>query len=917
VPLTRIPLEVITGVDRNSPTGSKPAPARVYNGSFFREGGIGPFAGRALNVAAGSTNEALLAYDESSMALFSTPAVFTNNLNLIFLSTSDNIFARRKLTLIPRSAVVTEFIRTGGAFTGRAFVRSPQGAFEILPPAPVINVAQAAGGSLPNGTAFNFVCVVEAPSDAGLVAYGFSEQNYTTTSSNVKITLTLADVIPESHVARIYWRTTADSRFSLFASLVSDGVAALTVEMASLPTPVPVEDSIINFAPSRAELHEGRVFGVASDRPFMTIVPDSALKRRDAYFQRAIQENKTTPAFSTTGAGSVMRQPGDWIAWSFRKAEFYREIEGAKVVVPLAYLLHGSTNLMEIFLDYVEAGGRPRFVVNVNGASGSAEIPGPGIPSLDAAGGSRASFDALDLEVDIASVVGTLVTFNLFVLASGTQTVIASTVLEMDVPGWAAWEATGTTSVELFSSTSARDGFAVEWTRVRANSLLPGSDAFAANVRNYASGLSWTNAASPNETWNLGSVDNVVVSTYIEETAGAIEFSQPRLTLVYSDVGSANRGSDLNYFVLNASNSSRITALASTAAGLLIFMDNETWLLSGNVDPYFSALAQEPQARIQRFSGTLGCDAGVIPGRLGGVVFPIYKGELYAITLGMGDVDFGGGIELIGLPIHLKEDPIVQVVGEAQTNHVVVRTRRGAVYRFDTRSKQWADDVFSEFPTGPIEPTLAGSVSQTTTLGVGAEFLRPNSAGFSVGSLVVPSTSVPDEQRLVGEDGVPLLSDCWILFEDEAFIRLEATPDNNRVLLIPACLCGTYATRLVIRDRFAAVDLSLKDKVAVRWDALDFGDKTMQKLWRRVEVKTSASYSGSPTLRYRGEGVPEATVSGVSLGNGSWVFSFGRGVVSAALDIELEFNGMLAGEVFEPPVTFEIASRNRPRGRVA
>jgi len=912
VPLTRVPLEVITGIDKNSPEGSKPAPAQVYNGSFYRQGGIGPLAGRALNIVAASTNEALLAYDESSMALFSNPAVLTSNLNFLFLNTPDQIFVKRRLTLIPRGAVVTEFIRIGDDYTGRAFIRSPQGEFYIAPPSPNIGVVQAAGGTLANGLSLDFVCVLEAPSDAGLVAYAISEALFTTSSANVKLTLTLGNILPPNHVVRFYWRTN-QSRYSVFASLVSDGIAAVTVTMENLPTHVAAEDSIINFAPNRAELHEGRVYGVASDRPFMTIIPSSVLKRRDAYFQRSLQENKTTAAFSTTGAGSVMRQPGDYVRWSFRKVAFYRSVEGAKVIMPLADMSHPGGQ-MQIFLEYLEAGGRPRVSIDVNGASSSVEIPGPGIPALSDVAGSTASFDALDLEVDIESVTGTTVRFNVFVIAGRTNNVIASAAFEFDIPDWALWEAPSATEVKLFSGTAARDAFSVEWERVVANSLLFGVDSFSANINNYISGLTWSNPGGAMETWTLGGEDNVVLVTYVEETQGELEFAQPRLTLIYSDVGSANRGTNLNYFVLNASNSSRITALASTPAGLLIFMDNETWLLSGNVDPYFTALAGQPQARIQRLSGTIGCDNGVIPGRLGGVVFAIYKGELYAITLGMGDVDFGSGIEMIGLPVHLKGDPIVQVVGEPQTNHVVIRTRSNSVYRYDTRVKQWSDDVFSAFPTGPVEASPIGSTQILGTLS-GGFAPAPFSAGF--GSFSLGSAGSSDQQVVLAEDDVTFINDSRILFEDNSFLRLEATPDNNRLLLIPSCLCGTYATRMVIRDRFGAVDLSLRDKVVVRWDALDFGDKTLDKLWRRVEVKTSASYQGTPKLTYESETVPRSTVSAVSLGNGNWVFSFGRGVVSSALDVEFEFEGMRTDEVFEPPVTFEFASRNRPRGRVA
>jgi hypothetical protein len=872
MPLTRVPIEQFVGVDRTTVEGGSLAPKRVYNASFKRTGGITVLGGRDDDITGVRTNANLLAYDESTMALLDAPGVFTSNLTLLGLTAQE--FIDRNLTLIPRGGVVTEFIRVGDNYTGRALVRSPQNEFRELADAPTITVTQSGGGTIGNGVAFDFVVLLEAPSDAGLIAYGISEKTFTTTSSNQRLKVELDDVIPASHVARFYWRTT-QNRYSLLAELVSDGIDELEVVFTALPTHTAVEDSIINFAPYRAELHEGRVFGVAADRPFMTIVPSSVVKRRDAYFQRTIQDDKAQVAFTTLDAGSVMRNAGDYIIFQIRRFEAVRRIEGAPVTVPLARLRHDAnpTREMNIVLEYPEGGGRPIIRVDVNGDVAQAFIPAPGIPGLPPLAGASATFDSFDLELDILSVVGTTVQFGFSVVAAGTSAVVSSVVFSGDFSTWGDWDDPDDTNVSLFGAAIAKPAFLVEWKRVYADELVPGADSFDANILDYVSGTSWTSGGAAAETWTLANVNDAIVLTYFKDSAGEIEFSQPRLTLVYSDVGTANRGSDLNYFILNASNSSRITALTSTPAGLLIFMDNETWLLSGNVDPFFTALTQAPQARIQRFSGTLGCDRGVTPGRLGGVVFPIYKGELYAITLGMGDVDFGSGIEQIGRPIRLREDPIIQVVGEPQSNHVVVRTEKGFVYRYDTETKQWVDDPFTGVATGPVDLSV-------------------------------------DESLLLMEDN------DVITFEDDFEVRDEATPDNNRILLIPACLCQTYGTRYLVKDKFAAIDFKLRDKVAVKWESLDLGDKTLEKLWRRVEVKTSASYSGSPIMTYSMDGGPSETVSAVSSGNGNWVFNFKRGAVGTAADIEFEFDNLEFEDTFNPPVTFEIASRNRSRGRV-
>jgi len=125
--------------------------------------------------------------------------------------------------------------------------------------------------------------------------------------------------------------------------------------------------------------------------------------------------------------------------------------------------------------------------------------------------------------------------------------------------------------------------------------------------------------------------------------------------------------------------------LRSTPAGLVVFGENEAFLFRG--DPLDDA-----NFAVQRFAGTLGCDEGVRPARLGGHIFTIWKGRLFAIALGMGDVDFGGTLAEIGQSIWDPEDPFVQVVGEPRTRHLIARTQTGGIYRYSTDVNQWLTD---------------------------------------------------------------------------------------------------------------------------------------------------------------------------------------------------------------------------------
>jgi len=209
------------------------------------------------------------------------------------------------------------------------------------------------------------------------------------------------------------------------------------------------------------------------------------------------------------------------------------------------------------------------------------------------------------------------------------------------------------------------------------------------DAEDYVSGSTLT-ATGTGETWTLDRDGTYKGSLELADVAAAnIARIDTPSTIVYSDIGYVNFASSYNqYLQLELTTSNEITALASTPAGLLVFADNETFLVRGDPDSQDFA--------VQRFAGTLGCDKGVRPARLGGNVFTIWKGRLYSILLGMGDVDFGGNFSDIGAPIYDPEDPFVQVVGEPRSRQLIARTENGSVYRYSTDVGQWYNDVFDE-----------------------------------------------------------------------------------------------------------------------------------------------------------------------------------------------------------------------------
>lgn len=263
------------------------------------------------------------------------------------------------------------------------------------------------------------------------------------------------------------------------------------------------------------------------------------------------------------------------------------------------------------------------------------------------------------------------------------------------VTSWAAWgdysTADEATTFALGRAPSAHVSGTTGNRELRVNTITAFAGAVVTalgSIDDYVAGLTWTSSSAVGETWTTNSEANMVVLTEVLPANSADPIARPDLTLVYSDTGSVNRGKGTNFLPLSPLSSSRITALASTPAGLLVFMENETFLVRG--DPGTKDLS------VQRLSGTLGCDPNVIPARLGSVVMPIYKGEVFAVNLGGGDVDFGGSLVNVSQPVWLPNDSFVQVVGENLRSHIVAITQGGRAYRLDTQSQQWVNDPFDE-----------------------------------------------------------------------------------------------------------------------------------------------------------------------------------------------------------------------------
>ena len=166
--------------------------------------------------------------------------------------------------------------------------------------------------------------------------------------------------------------------------------------------------------------------------------------------------------------------------------------------------------------------------------------------------------------------------------------------------------------------------------------------------------------------------------------------SGPEPTVIYfTELNFANLSRTLNYFNIPFSASRTVTALLSTPAGLLIAGENEMFLLRG--DP-------EAQPELTRFSSSIGSDFDVRAVSMGGIVFVAYAGHIYMLSLGMGDIDFGSGIDRVSDDIYDVEDEFKQLAVDHELNILVARTESGKIFHFDVARRAWFEGGLSEMP---------------------------------------------------------------------------------------------------------------------------------------------------------------------------------------------------------------------------
>ena len=182
--------------------------------------------------------------------------------------------------------------------------------------------------------------------------------------------------------------------------------------------------------------------------------------------------------------------------------------------------------------------------------------------------------------------------------------------------------------------------------------------------------------------------------------------NQGGLHLFYAEQGWINLADVNNYFSIPALSSRKITALVSSSGnefgeygGLLIFCENEIWVMTGE-----PALGN---VRLELYPVPIGCDEGTIPAVSGSKIFTIWGGELYAVDR--------GNYSSIGRAVSRRGQDFIRVVIDHE-NSSIVATVGSDNYRYFYEYDFWCNDLSVGVPVRAY-PTPASLNYADTTLG--------------------------------------------------------------------------------------------------------------------------------------------------------------------------------------------------------
>lgn len=600
--------------------------------------------------------------------------------------------------------------------------------------ASVTVTAGGTGSTLDVGT-YDVLIVIFAPTERGLVAYQSILDTNTAVTSGQSLTVTLDDVLPAGFGMRVYIANGSQDWGGIPGTNVnrqvfSDGSTAMSIVVDDYDETDATNwttDAILRLRPgvSSVEPHLQRVWTKASERTFAG--PYFRAYDTTGYWKIDFTSTTSSPAGSREDLASTPDSAAMGTAFDsqadaglivdgirfglmthaqgtanvnytndfyFAKREDGTEVQfGFGFRWQVAYNSSGqvASHTLEYF---VEANGyktytsdNPWGVSATNTTGCRADIPGD-VSSIEF---------TTNLGTTSGSVVhkdingNTLDTFTLNPSASAGSTFNTND---------------GALEVMSFPTPS---GYPFVQFAFHIGNFEVYQDAALSSLFDDAPPSGWDGTSSTfsgtNYTWTFGT-DYFTRDGYVASESSAYGAYRPESTIAYSDIGFANYASSPEqqlFFALQ--NSERITALVSTPAGLLVLANNEAFMVRS--DPLLNDFAT------QRVSGTVGCDDGVRPARMGGAVVTIWQGKLFAASFGMGDVDFGSSLTEISRPIYDPDDPFVQVVGDVKRREFVALTEGNKMYRFDIERQAWYTDPYTDTYDNTGSVTVQNAVLPT------------------------------------------------------------------------------------------------------------------------------------------------------------------------------------------------------------
>jgi hypothetical protein len=157
----------------------------------------------------------------------------------------------------------------------------------------------------------------------------------------------------------------------------------------------------------------------------------------------------------------------------------------------------------------------------------------------------------------------------------------------------------------------------------------------------------------------------------------AYQVSLPPNTVVWTEVGHINQTTPYAYHTFVPRTSTSITAINEHPAGVMVFMENEAYIMTGR----FTSLAD---TRVSLYPQTVGADRGARITRVGSNLFVVWNGRLFAI----GD----GEVALISREL-TDDSPFVAIAYDPVHAMIVARKENGRTYRYDIVRKVWFDDI--------------------------------------------------------------------------------------------------------------------------------------------------------------------------------------------------------------------------------